>query len=170
MTSSGGPGGDGGPFLPQAARPHQREQQRGFMTVPVRHRAASRATLAGAVPPGWCGTRPGLDRQHGEHICGERRSAACISASVRSVESTPFASADATSVPVTWCASRNGSFRHDQPVGKIGRGCEARAGKLAHRARIWRHVAHHPAIAASDSAQASAASNTGSLSSCMSLA
>ena len=55
---SDGPGGDGGPFLPHAASADdagQRTSEPPYSPHAARnaasHRAASRATLAGAVPP-----------------------------------------------------------------------------------------------------------------------
>ena len=74
-----------------------------------------------------------------------------------------------TSAPVTWCASRNGSpsRRTSQSARSVA---VEKPAPAAARSRSGRGVmsAAMPAIAASASISASAASNTCSLSSCMS--
>ena len=98
-----------------------------------------------------------------------RGSTACRSASGRSARPTPAASAAATTAAgdVVRLAERQAQRAH-QPVGQVGGGGEAGAGRRRHGRAVGLQVGDHAGHGGDAQLRLSKASKVGSLSSCMS--
>ncbi len=165
--------GDRGALLAAGGQgQHGQQNQRGPHASASCQRAASRGDVGrgGAAIAGARGDR-GVHRQHVEHAGGDAGLLRLHlgQAQAGQVDALRLGLRHQPAGDVVGGAERQLQHPH-QPVRQVGRGGEAAAGHRPHAGQVGRRSRTMPAMAARLSARASAASNTGSLSSCVSLA